>query len=449
LKVEKQIDRTLQLQRTKVSLYPILAVNFVGTLGFSIVLPFLIFLVTRFGGNAVIYGIMGATYSAFQLIGAPILGRWSDIYGRRKILLISQLGTLVSWFIFLAALYLPLDEFFKVDSALLGTFTLTLPLVILFFARALDGITGGNVSVANAYLADVTDEDERNENFGKMAVSANFGFIIGPALAGILGATTWGETLPVLAALIISIIATLIIILFLKESKTIPLQKNPEATNVRKVMGQEQKDCFKIECKENYTFIDILKLKNIAYLLTIYFLVFLGFNFFYIAFPVHAVTVLNWTLSDIGIFFAYIGFMMVLVQGPVLKRVSQKYSDTILATIGSLILAISFLFFTSDLLWMLYIGGALLSLGNGLMWSSILSILSKASEEKYQGTIQGFAGSAGSLASIIGLIIGGIIYEQSGNEIFILSAIIIFIVFVMGFKILSFKLDFIKNSSSS
>ncbi len=70
----------------QVSIYPILSVNFIGTLGFSIVLPFLVFLVTRWGGNAFIYGIMGATYSLFQLLGAPILGRWSDRYGRRKIL---------------------------------------------------------------------------------------------------------------------------------------------------------------------------------------------------------------------------------------------------------------------------------------------------------------------------------------------------------------------------
>jgi DHA1 family tetracycline resistance protein-like MFS transporter len=79
------------------SVYPILAVNFVGALGFSIVLPFLVFLVTRLGGNAVIYGIRGATYSVFQLVGAPVLGRWSDRVGRRKILLVSQLGTLTAW----------------------------------------------------------------------------------------------------------------------------------------------------------------------------------------------------------------------------------------------------------------------------------------------------------------------------------------------------------------
>ena len=85
------------------SIYPILIVNFVGTLGFSIVLPFLVFLVKRWGGNALVYGLMGSTYSLFQLVGAPILGRWSDRYGRRRILLLSQLGTLTSWLVFLFA----------------------------------------------------------------------------------------------------------------------------------------------------------------------------------------------------------------------------------------------------------------------------------------------------------------------------------------------------------
>ena len=94
---------------TSPPLLPILSVAFVGSLGFSIVLPFLVFLVTRLGGNALVYGAIGATYSAFQLTGAPILGKWSDRFGRRRILLLSQVGTLASWLIFLGALYLPVN----------------------------------------------------------------------------------------------------------------------------------------------------------------------------------------------------------------------------------------------------------------------------------------------------------------------------------------------------
>ena len=421
---------------TKISLYPILSVNFVGTLGFSIVLPFLIYLVTRFGGNAVIYGIMGATYSAFQLIGAPVLGRWSDKYGRRKILILSQIGTLLSWLIFLLAMFLPVYNVMEVESRVLGAFTLTLPLIVLFIARALDGITGGNVSVANAYLADITDEDHRSENFGKMAVSANLGFIFGPALAGLLGATAWGETVPVLAALMISVVATGIIIFMLPESKSKPLNNDPETINVRKILGQEQKECFKIECKDIISVKDVFKLKDTSFLLITYFLVFLGFNFFYISFPVHAVQALEWKLTETGYFFSFLGVMMVLVQGPVLKRLSKIWADHILVISGSFILSLSFLFFTSEANRMIYAGAALLSVGNGIMWPSLLSLLSKSTSDKFQGTIQGYASSLGSAASIIGLLAGGLLYTQVGAEIFFVSAAIIFITFLMTLKFL-------------
>src|SRR5689334_14024736 len=95
------------IRPARASIYPILAADFVATIGFSIVIPFLVFLITRLGGNAVVYGAMGATYSLFQLIGAPLLGRWSDRYGRRRVLLFSQVGTLLAWGIFLIALWLP------------------------------------------------------------------------------------------------------------------------------------------------------------------------------------------------------------------------------------------------------------------------------------------------------------------------------------------------------
>ncbi|NIT55343.1 MAG: MFS transporter, partial [Aliifodinibius sp.] len=150
----------------RVTIFPILLVNFIGTLGYSIILPFLIILVLKFGGNELIYGTIGATYSFFQLIGAPILGRWSDKFGRKKILLLSQAGTFLAWILFIIALRIPSTALAQVDSSILGVFILTIPLLILFVARALDGLTGGNVSVANAYLADVTTEKYRKSNFG-------------------------------------------------------------------------------------------------------------------------------------------------------------------------------------------------------------------------------------------------------------------------------------------
>ena len=154
------------------SLFPVFLVIFVRTLGFSIVLPFLVFVVMKFGGDAIVYGLLAATYPAFQLIGSPILGKWSDVYGRKKVLLLSNVGTSVGWILFLFALFLPTEKSFSIHIAFLGTFVVVVPLFILFLARAIDGITGGNISIANAYLADVSSDSTRSKNFGKMAISS-------------------------------------------------------------------------------------------------------------------------------------------------------------------------------------------------------------------------------------------------------------------------------------
>jgi DHA1 family tetracycline resistance protein-like MFS transporter len=410
---------------SKISLLPVLSVNFVGTLGFSIVVPFLVFLVTKWGGNALVYGLIGATYSAFQLIGAPILGRWSDKYGRRKILLLSQLGTLVSWLIFLLAFFVPVRIVSDIDSTTFGQFTLTLPLIVLFLARAADGMTGGNVSVANAYLADITDEDDRSRNFGKMALSGNLGFVLGPALAGLLGATIYGEILPVVAALIISILATLIIVFGLKEYDPCILAHPPEPRSLRKVFGQEHKDCFTIRGPEKVSFSTVLKIAGVPRLLVIYFLVTLGFSFFYIGFPVHAVKELRWTVTDTGTFFAYLSLLMVVVQGPILARASRKLSDGTLTFGGALILTLGFISLYWHSITAIYFAATLIALGNGLMWPSVMAMLSNAAGDQHQGAVQGAAGSIGAIASIVGLIAGGLLYDWLGAWVFVLAAVIV------------------------
>ena len=423
----------------QVPLFPLLLSNFIATLGYSIVLPFLVFLVTGFGGNSIVYGILAAIYPAFQLIGAPILGRWSDTYGRKKVLLICNGGTLIGWIIFLFALFLPVKNLFSIDSAILGTFVITLPLVVLFFARGLDGITGGNVSVTNAYLADVSSDENRSKNFGKMAISSNLGFIVGPALAGILGGTVYKEILPVLAAVFISIIALFVIGFTLKESKSRAVIQVPEKNNIRKVFSYESKECYKTVNPTNLKFQDIFKLKHISFLLILYFFIFLGFNIFYTSFPIHAVAGLKWSITQMGIFYAVLSGIMVLVQGPVLRKALQKFSEEKLVIIGSVILGTNFILFVSNDIILIYGAAILFAVGNGLMWPSVMSILSKRAGTVHQGAVQGVASSFGSLASIIGLIIGGLLYNLIGVTTFLICAGVIFVVFIMSFRLLKIK----------
>lgn len=410
---------------------PLLAVNFVATLGFSIVLPFLVYLVTRLGGNAVVYGATAAAYSLFQLPGAPLLGRWSDRYGRKRLLLVSQVGTALSWGLFLLALTLPASTITQVHSRILGAFTLTVPLVILIGARALDGITGGNASVTNAYLADLTEEPERVSAFGRLAMSSNLGLVVGPALAGLLGATAWGERAPVVVAFALSIAACVMIVVGLPDAPAVARPISPRRATPPRALGQEPKDCFEGTAAARPPLTDALRLAGVPRLLAMNVLVFLAFNLFYVAFPIYVVQRLAWTLAETGAFFAVLSLIMVLVQGPVLTHLARRWSGRALVMAGSLILAVSFLAFQATATVSLYAGAAALALGNGLMWPSLLALLADAAGDA-QGAAQGLAGSGSALASIVGLLVGGVLFEQIGTHVFVLAAAITLIPAVLA-----------------
>ena len=418
-------------------LFPLLLVNFIGTLGFSIVLPFLVFLVMKFGGNAVVYSLLAATYPAFQLIGAPILGRWSDIYGRKKVLLLSNAGTAIGWILFLVALVVPFEETFSINLISFGTIVVVVPLLFIFLARAIDGITGGNISVANAYLSDISSDENRSKNFGKMAISSNLGFILGPALAGILAGTVYGAILPVLAALLLSLVTLFVIWFLLRESR---IKSNPivipEEGTIRKVFAQECKDCYEPASPIKPKFRDVFKLKHISFLLVLYFLIFLGFNVYYASFPTHAASELKWSITQLGIFYAVLSGIMVFIQGPVLRKALKKFSEEKLVILGSIILGTNFVLFFSNNIISISLAVVLFALGNGLMWPSFMSILSKRAGTVLQGAVQGVAGSVGGVASIIGLIAGGVLYNLIGGATFLISAAVIFSVFVMSFRLL-------------
>ena len=419
-------------KKSKISIFPLLSVNFIGTLGFSITLPFLVYLVEGFKGNAFQYGAIGATFSLCQMIGAPILGRMSDYYGRKRILFVCEVGTFISWVIFFVAFYLPVHTVFSFHSGLLGDMVFTLPLLVVFLARSVDGITAGDISVANAYLSDVSDEKDLKKNYGKMSASQNIGFIAGPLLAGVLGATALGLKLPIIATALISLASLFLIVFGLPQSTagthkfhfgSHPLPETvPDTPN---------------EPRPGFRF--LIKQPNVAMMMVLYFLIFLGFNFFYITFPLYASEGLKWNVRQLGIFFAVLSGLLVLVQGPLLSALSKKVSDEALTIIGGFLLTFNFVLMTSNNNVILYAGAVLFAFGDGLMWPSFLSILSRVAGHKYQGAIQGMAGSAGSIASILGLLIGGVLYHTYHEKTFLIAAAIIFGVFLFSFRLLKLR----------
>jgi DHA1 family tetracycline resistance protein-like MFS transporter len=140
-----------------------------------------------------------------------------------------------------------------------------------------------------------------------------------------------------------------------------------------------------------------------------------------------------------GIFFAILSGIMVLVQGPILRKALKKFSDEKLVIIGSLILGTAFVLFVSNNIALIYGAAILFALGNGLMWPSIVSILSKSAGTTHQGAVQGIASGFASLASIIGLTAGGLLYNLLGNTTFLISAGIIFVVFILSFRLLRIR----------
>jgi len=132
-------------------------------------------------------------------------------------------------------------------------------------------------------------------------------------------------------------------------------------------------------------------------MLMLYFLIFLGFNVYYTAFPIFAVVALEWNPAELGIYFSVLSALMAFVQGPVLARLAKKYRESILVVAGGFILGLQFILIVPGNFFLIYIAAVFFALGNGVTWPCILSILSKFADKKYQGSVQGFAMSASTL----------------------------------------------------
>ncbi len=404
---------------------PILAIHFLGTLGFSLVIPFLVFIVADLGGAHWTYGVLGATYSAFQFVGAPVLGRWSDRVGRRPVLVASQVGTLLAWLLFLFALSLPVGDGLKLFGA-----TLTLPLALVFAARALDGATGGNISVANAYVADLTrDRPElRQVAFGRMGMAASLGFVLGPAAAGLLGGTRLGPRLPIAVAAAVAGVTTVAILLLLKRPPGRCGEGPPPPGALASGLNQQAKPCH--TAPERRALVLGATRRSVAPILGATFILFLGFNFFYSGFPVHAANVYGWNTGQLGVFFAVLAGIMIVAQGPLLSFVSKRLDRRLVFGTGMGFLVLALLTYPLPAGPISYLGAAFFAIGNGLSWPTFQSRVAEIAGED-QGVVQGAVTSASSLASIAGLVIGGFLYPLLGGSLFIVAAAFFVVVLVL------------------
>lgn len=411
-------------------LLPLYLVNLIGALGFSIVLPFLVFLIGEFGGNAFVYGLVGATYPAFQFVGAPVLGRWSDRMGRRRVLLISQAGTAASWVLFAVAVLLPVTHIVDVDAPVIGEFELTVPLLVVFIARAVDGLTGGNVSVANAYVADRSTPETRARNFGRMGVAFSGGMVGGPALASLLGVIDESTTLPVVAALVISLVTWVVIYVGLPDVRPCGgdlVELTPDEPTALSVSGIEHRNCHYAATADELDREAPLRRPGIRYTLALQFGILLAFNLFYATFPVHAATDLEWSVQQIGVYFAVLSGLLVVIQGPVLDRLSRTFASWQLTGAGLVVMSAHFVVLMLAEGNVVYLAALLFALGNGLMWPSISAFLSSLATAEIQGTVQGIAGSVSSLASIVGLLVGGALFSSLDVTVFAIAGAIMLV----------------------
>lgn len=355
----------------------IFLIVFIDLLGFGLILPLLPYYAESFGASDTVIGLLVASYAAAQLVGAPLLGRLSDRFGRRPILLLSLFGTLLSFL-------------------MLG-FANTL--WVLFFARISDGITGGNISVAQAYIADVTDEKSRAKGLGMIGAAFGLGFIFGPATGGFL--SQWGYAVPAFTAAGLVTINLLMVFFWLPESLT---------SEKRAALVQTEKPKFTVDA-----LLAALQRPFSGSLLITRFVFGLAFSIFQTIFSLYALRRFNLDAQQTGYVLTYVGVLSVIVQGGLVGKLSERFRDDLLITVSVGIMALSLLgwaFVPS--VTMLLVILAPIAFSGGILNTVISSALTKTVQPQEIGGILGLATSLESLTRVIAPTLGGFLLEKLG-----------------------------------
>jgi len=384
----------------------ILLTVFIDLVGFGIVIPVLPYYLEspRFRASPIALGLLFASYSAMQLVFSPILGRWSDKHGRRPVLLLSLLGTGVGFLI-------------------LGTAE---TLSMLFVGRIIAGVTGGNISTAQAYIADVTTPENRAHGMGLFGAAFGLGFIFGPAIAGVL--SQWDISLPFYFAGALSFANAALLYFTLPETVT----PDHPARATRRGWGH---------------FLRSFRQPALALVLAIYFLFVVAFSIMTTVFALYTMYRFGYGPAHNGYLFAYIGLLAVVVQGGLIGRLVKRFGELPLVIAGALLLAV-------NLLVLPYVGpgwGGLagllavmtcFSFGNSFATPSLTSLASTSVGAAEQGGVLGVSQSAASLARVVGPAVGGLLIysasaprhidDQSVRVTFFTAAGIMFAAFLLA-----------------
>ena len=377
-------------------LLTIFIIVFVDLLGFSLILPLLPYYAEEYGASPFVVGLLVASYAAASLVGSPLLGRLSDRFGRRPVLLISVFGTLVG-FLFLG-LAAPIGEglarIFAPSAA--NAFVIG----VLFFARVLDGLTAGNLTVAQAYISDVTDEKNRARGLGMIGAAFGLGFIIGPAVGGLLSKTSY--SLPAYVAAGIATLNLIQIYFLLPESLT---------EERRREMGERQRPPFTLGA-----LLVALKRPVVGPLLHVRFFFGLAFATFQSIFALYAQYKLGLTPDKTGYILAYVGILSVITQGGLIGPLTKKYRENWLIITGLWLMAFSLLAwaFVPNLIVLLIVMLPM-ALSGGVLGTVLQSAITKAVQPEEIGGMLGIAGSLEAITRVIAPTVGGYLLGNLGT----------------------------------